>query len=196
MQSTARVTSTINLPLVECELSMIPFDIATQEGLNEEHSAIVRQMLEGISASGTGFFTLHGKKLTTGGTLRRGAPHTDGNYEPHNMTFGTSGGNGWKVGENGPPIDSELHKRQYLSEKGGIILASNFESCLGWLGEYSETPRVGGDCSHIELGNSFMLKSNCAYYGNNHFVHESLPVNADVHRVFARITLPENHCYQ
>ena len=45
-----------------------------------------------------------------------------------------------------------------------------------------------------EIG-SFKLKPNKIYYGNKHFIDESLPVSDDVHRVFARITMPEAHQY-
>jgi hypothetical protein len=55
---------------------------------------------------------------------------------------------------------------------------------------------VGGDCRHIALDAPFTLTENTVYYGNNHFIHESLPIAIDAHRVFARITLPENHQYQ
>lgn len=108
------------------------------------------------------------------------------------MTFG---GGGWKVGENGPSINTNLHERQYNSELGGIILASNYSSCVGWDGYYDGMPLRGGDCSHLNVKNHFTLKENTVYYGNNHFIHESLPVNDNVHRVFARITMPETHKY-
>jgi len=197
MISTAIITGSIDLPLVNAEISMIPFNLDTLNGLTDEFKSIVKKMIVGIKHSGgTAFFTIHGKKLKKGGTLRRGSPHTDGNYEPINMSFGSGGGNGWKVGENGPSIDSDLHDRQYNSERGGIIIVSNFSACLGWNGEYEGMPKVGGDCRHIELDDPFMLKANEVYYGNNHFIHESLPMSKDVHRVFARITMPENHVYQ
>lgn len=181
--------------MIDNKISMVPFDVASLAGIPEHLKATATQMLRGVSARGTAYFTIHGRKLKKGETLRRGGPHTDGNYEPHHMDFGKGGGNGWKVGEDGPSIDSDLHARQYNAENGGLILASNYEACLGWLGEYDETPRIGGDCSHIELGDSFTLQRNSVYYGNNHFIHESLPMSENVHRVFARITLPEHHTY-
>ena len=143
--------------------------------------------------SGTAYLTVHGKWLKSGGTLRRGLPHIDGNYEPHLMSFG---GGGWKVGENGPAINTNMHKRQYLSDKGGIIICTNFASAVGWSGEYKGLPNVGGDCSHISLDEPELLREGNIYYGNNHFIHESLPVDRDIHRVFARVTLPENHIYE
>ncbi len=172
------------------ESSMIPFNVQTLEGLPEVFIETAKAMLKGISSTGTAYFTAHGKTLKSGGTLRRGGPHTDGNYEPDTMTFG---GGGWKIGENGPAINSQEHKRQYLSEKGGIILLTNFQSAVGYCGEFDDIPHVGGNCSHIDLPESFPLKAFNVYYGNNHFIHESLPVNADVHRVMYRITMPESH---
>ena len=193
MQSTFRETNTINLPFVNEELSMLPFDLVTLVGLPSELKSTVRAMLKGVKAKGTAFFTIHGKTLKTGDTLRRPAPHTDGNYEPVTMGFG--GGGGWKIGENGSPVNTEEHTRQYANECGGIILATNYPSCLGWSGEYDGLPNVGGDCRHIELDEPHLLKADTVYYGNNHFIHESLPVGRDVHRVFARITLPQTHEY-
>lgn len=193
MKSFAKVTNEIELPKIEGEYAMIPFDIKTFEGLSGVCLQIAKKMMQGVDVKGgTAFLTLHGKKLKKGETLRRGGPHTDGNYEPHLMTFG---GGGWKVGQDGPGINTALHDRQYNNPRGGIILASNYSSCLGWIGEYEGLPRTGGDCSHIQLDAPFELEANKVYYGNNHFIHESVEVKDDVHRVFARITLPENHEY-
>jgi hypothetical protein len=186
--------SAISLPVFTGEKSMIPFNLKTLAGLPLEFVSVVKQMLIGVkNEGGEAFFTIHGKQLKATDTLRRGAPHTDGNYEPYNMSFGSGGGNGWKVGENGPGVNTSLHAEQYLSQKGGIILASNFESCLGWVGDFDGVQGVGGDCRHIKLNEPFMLKKDTVYYGNNHFIHESLPVSEDVHRVFARITMPIDH---
>lgn len=192
MQSTFKATNIIELPFVNSEISMLPFDLVTLSGLPSEFHKTVLTMLNGVKAVGTAFFTIHGKTLKAGKTLRRPAPHTDGNYEPVTMGFG---GGGWKVGENGSPVNTDEHNRQYVSETGGIILATNYASCLGWNGEYSGLPSVGGDCRHIELDEPHLLKADTVYYGNNHFIHESLSVGKDVHRVFARITLPETHKY-
>lgn len=172
---------------------MLPFNLQNLEGLPAEWVGTARAMLRGIRrAGGQAFFTIHGRRLRRGQTLRRGGPHTDGSYDP---TVFNWGGGGWKVGENGPATDSEEHRRLYNSETGGIILASNFEACLGWNGEYAGLPGVGGNCSHIALDEPFILQRNTVYYGNNHFIHESLPMSQDVHRVFARITLPIDHSF-
>ncbi len=189
-------TNEINLPFVNEEISMIPFDLETLKGIPTEFLSVASAMLKDVKAKGVAYFTIHGKSLKAGGTLRRPAPHTDGNYEPVTMSFGGQGNGGWKIGENGPSINTEAHKRQYLADGGGIIIATNYPSCLGWAGEYDGLPSVGGDCRHIKLDQPELLQANKVYYGNNHFIHESVPVGRDVHRVFARITLPESHVYE
>lgn len=192
MKSMVCNTGDIDLPKITGHLSMVHFNLLTLEGLDNISKNIVSVMLKGIDITkGKAYFTLHGRQLNKGETLRRGGAHTDGSFD-----HSGGGGNGWKIGENGPPVGSENHSRLYASERGGIILASNFESCLGWEGDFEGLPSVGGDCSHIDLTDGFMLDKNKIYYGNNHFIHESLPMSDDVHRVFARITLPEDHIYK
>lgn len=197
MISQSKVLGGIELPLITGHHAMIPFDSQTLEGIPTEFVCLVKQMLSGISnLAGTAFFTIHGRILKKGETLRRPGPHTDGNYEPYHASWGRGGGNGWKVGENGPAVGTELHARQYVSPYGGIVMASNYEACVGWNGEYDGVPSVGGDCSNIQLDEPFLLNRNTIYYGNNHFIHESLPMADDIHRVLARITLPQTHQFQ
>lgn len=183
----------IELPLYIGEVRMVKFCLNTLNGLPLEFHNLARDMLKNIPVEGNGYFTIHGKKLKKGETLRRPGPHTDGNYEP--CAWGDSGG-GWKIGENGPAIDTDYHRDSYLNVNGGIILASNYEACNGWIGEFEGKINVGGDCSKFDLDKGKIdLKRNTVYYGNNHFIHESLPMKDDVHRVLARITLPMTHVY-
>ena len=191
MKSMARITGDITLPSIDGELSMIPFDCQTFSGLNDEMKEIAKQMMRGIHAVGTAYFTIHGKILKKSETLRRPGAHTDGNYEPSTMSWG-----GWKIGQDGPAINTDAHKRLYLSENGGMILATNFVSSVAFIGEIDGIPHVGGDCTHLDLPEPTPILAGKVWYGNNHFVHESLPVSEDVHRVIARITLPSDHVYQ
>ncbi len=193
MLSLVRHTNNIELPMFNGHISMVPFNLATLEGLTEELKVLATKMLSGITHNGgTAFFTMHGRQLVKGETLRRPGAHTDGSYDKELLSWG---GGGWKVGENGPQENSSLHNRLYNSTRGGIILCSNYEACLGYVGEVNGLPSVGGDCSKLDLPDPFLLERNKVYYGNNHFIHESLPMAEDVHRVFARITLPEDHVY-
>jgi len=196
MHSKVLTTNSITLPNIIGKYPMIPFDLNTLEGLTDDIKVIASELLRGIKHSGgIAYMTVHGKVLKANETLRRDGKHTDGNFEPHPSAWDGGGGNGWKVGEDDPVLDSELHQRAYLNECGGIIMASNYESSKGYVGEYEGTPANGGDCTHINTDDGFMLKANTVYYGNNHFIHESLAVTEDVHRVLVRITMPENHVY-
>lgn len=192
--SIAREVGTINLPPMIGEHSLIPFDLATLEGLPKEYIDIVSKMITSIKNKvGTAFFTIHGAILKAGQTHRRPGKHTDGSYDK--AVFDWSSG-GWKVNQDGPDISSDDHARLYTSNKGGIILASNHTACIGYLGEYEDNIGKGGNCEHINLSESFKLKPNTIYYGNNHFIHESIPMDQDVHRVLARITLPSTHEFE
>ena len=126
-------------------------------------------------------------------TIRRGAPHVDSNYMKIIGWDTGGGGNGWKVGEGGVSLTSDLHDLSYRNTNGGMLIVSNYSSCMGWNGNYEGEPREGGDCANIDLGDGFMLKSNKIYYGNSQFIHESLPVYKDVFRVMFRITLPVDY---
>jgi len=96
MKSMVTNTGNIGLPLITGEYSMIEFNLETFAGLTNQFKHIAQQMTKGITHNGgKAYFTIHGKKLKKGETLRRGGAHIDGNYEPHLMTFG---GGGWKVG--------------------------------------------------------------------------------------------------
>lgn len=193
MRSLVVNTGEINLPMIEGEYPMIQFDLSTFKGLPKRFLDIAKNMMQGIRHDGgKAYFTIHGKKLKKGETLRRGGAHIDGNYEPHVMSFGDGG---WKMGEEGREPGHPIHERQFTQKTGGIVLASNYQACNGWVGEYRGVPQKGGDCTHFDLGEPFALLPNHVYYGNNHFIHESLPMKDDVHRVFARITMPENHNY-
>lgn len=187
--------NTIELPNYTGHISMQPFNLSTLEGLQEEFKPIVKTMLQTLDLTGTAYFTIHGKTLNKGETHRRPGPHTDGNYEP--CAWSRGGGNGWKIGENGPAIDTKFHHDSYIVETGGIILASNFKACKGWNGTYEGTIQQGGDCSQFDLSKGeFDLEPNTIYYGNNHFIHESLPMSNDIHRVLVRITLPQTHTFK
>jgi len=186
----------IDIPNYDGHVSMIPFDLETLVGLPDEFSGIVKEMLSGIKAKGEAYFTIHGETLKKSQTLRRPGPHTDGSYDLSVMSWGNGGGGGWKVNDC-TKISKKDHDRLYNSETGGIILASNYSSCIGWEGEFDNLPGHGGDCSHFGLDytKAVVLQPNTVYYGNNHFIHESLPVADDIHRVLCRITLPEDHNY-
>lgn len=186
--------NTVEIPFFKGEISMIPFDLSDLTTLPIEFRETVREMIKNLPEKvGESFLTVHGKFVKKTKTLRRGAPHIDGNYLKEICSWGNGGGNGWKVGENGATLNSKQHRDSYLNENGGMIIASNYSACKGWNGVYEGFPMEGGDCSHLNLKDGFMLKPNVVYYGNSQFIHESLPVDKDVFRVLFRITLPITH---
>lgn len=194
MKSMVMRLNAIQLPQILGEWSMIPFDLETFDGLPDQFKQIAKDLLKHIpGVKGIAHFTFHCQQLRAGESHRRGGPHVDGNYDREILDWN---GNGWKVGENGPRVDSQEHKRLYVTSNGGIVMASNHSACNGWVGEFPGIPGVGGDCSHLDLGEpNCRLDPNVVYYGNNHFIHESCLMNADVTRALARITLPAHHEY-
>jgi len=197
INSRIQTVGTISLPAINTEHAMLPFDLATLEGVALEHLEIVKQMISSLKVRvGTAFFTLHGKMLKKSETLRRPIPHTDGNYTafvrgvPYNKSHTGGNGHSHRVGHGGG------RHTGYTNEKGGIIIASTFAACKAYEGVFDGEPAEGGDCSHIKLNDGFMLGAGKMYYGNNRMIHESLPMTQDVHRTFARISLPETHEYE
>jgi hypothetical protein len=71
-----------------------------------------------------------------------------------------------------------------------MLIASSHKGCKGWNGTFDGNPGIGGDCSHIDLNGGFILKPNMIYYGNSQWIHESLPLEEEIHRNLIRITLP------
>lgn len=202
-------TVDIELPLVDDpkdynlhlqKFNTINLTIGTIDDLNYiklPFSSIVRQMLTGIDLLGnTAYLTVHGKHLKKGELLRRGGKHIDGNFDPDIFNWTCHGVDFDKwLRKEAPPIGSKYHEILYNSNRGGVLLLSNYASCLGWNGEFEGNVGLAGDCSYIKTNEPFVLQSNKVYYGNSTFIHESIPVREDVYRILFRITLPRNHIY-
>ena len=167
---------------------------------------------------GTAFLTIDARTIPCGETHRRGGVHIDGNYLGDTVSMGwgkeTKGWGGWKEKPHGKrgwdnpsstpdwkidgvskKLDIDDHMRSYQSHTGGMLIASDYPACKGWIGCFLGIPQQGGDCSHIDLssGHEFKLHPNVVYYGNSQFVHESIPVDKEIHRTLVRITLPEDY---
>jgi len=185
------------------ELIMLPINL---EGGNKlpyefrEYASLVIKMIKlSPIKKGIAYLTIHAKKVEAESTHRRGGPHSDGNYFPVATTSGW--GNtayqsaGWKVGENGPPVTTDYHKKSYCSNLGGMLIISTHSLCKGWLGKINGNVGVGGDASKLtdKLNKlkSFILKPNTLYLSNSQFIHESLPSSRNINRVLVRITLPD-----
>ena len=194
--SISRELYEVSIPEFSGQIKMLPFNLESLHEIPAAFKELVSKMIEALPIKkGTAFLTLDGKLVQKGDSQRRGGVHIDGNYLPSGWGGEGSGGQGgWKVGEGGRILSSKEHKLSYESPTGGMLIASTYPACKGWNGEFEGTAYVGGDCTRIQnLGEGFTLKPNVVYYGNSQFLHESLPVDKDIHRVMARITLPDNY---
>jgi len=207
----------IEIPHFDGEISMLPFDLCDTSTLPDNFHNTVNDMVNNLPILyGEAFFTIHGKFVSKDRTMRRGAPHIDGNYINgpsikgyKRQLSGWSNPNpnpGWSTPNPNPGWENSNpnhnpgwsshqplvngHKISYESATGGMLISSNYSACKGWNGVFDGIPNIGGDCSHIKLDDGFMLEANEVYYGNSQFIHESLPSDKDIHRVMIRITLP------
>jgi len=191
----------INLNDIDEKLSMIPFNTITLAGVPKRLLNVVKEMFKSVKdriEEGEAYLTVHTKDIKPMETHRRGGPHIDGNYIKEICNWGSGGGNGWKVGENGRKLSTEHHKLSYETQTGGMLIASSHPACLGWNGIFDEKAKEGGDCSHIQnlnLKGQFLMKPNKVYYGTSQFIHESIPVEKEVKRTLIRITLPLTQKY-
>lgn len=176
----------VQIPNHKGEIAMLPFDLSTLENIPSKFKSLVEKMIEFLPIKeGIAYLTIDGEHIESGSTQRRGGAHTDGNY----LSKGWSTG-GWKVGDNGTQLTEEEHILSYESKTGGMLICSDYPACRGWNGVFEGNPNTGGDCSHIDLDEGFLLKPNTVYYGNSQWIHESLPLQESVHRNLVRITLP------
>lgn len=189
-----KLDNSVMVPQLDGKISMMPFKLNDLEAVPLRYIHLVKQMIKKLPyLEGKAYLTIHGKKLVKYETHRRPGPHIDGNFLENVSDWG---GNGWKVGDDGLSLSPEDHKRSYEAHTGGMLLISNYPTCIGWNGIYLGDPGIGGDCSHIkELSNkeNFLLDADTIYYGTSQFIHKSVPVNVNVHRTFVRITLPETY---
>lgn len=184
----------IELPMFRGEVSMLPFDLETLKEVPRKFVDVIEGMLKGVTnRTGRAYFTMHGAYVEKGSTLRRPGKHIDGVYKDC-FTWG----GGWKVSNAFRTLSKEDHDYSYNNDKGGIILCSNVSLCKAYVGEFEGEPKEGGDCSHMDTGEGFMLEDNTVYLGNSRMIHESVSNDKEVgfHRVFARITMPENWEYR
>lgn len=174
------------------KLQTIPFMLDTLSGVPHGLTEVVERMIRVLPyrSDRRAFLTVDGRIIKAGQTHRRPGPHIDGNYIPGVTDWG---GGGWKVGDDGRTLTPEAHAASYDKLTGGVIMLADQLGCRGWVGNFPGKAGIGGDCSHIELGTGFLLEPNSIYYGNNQFIHESIPVKKDMHRTLIRINLDQDY---
>jgi len=192
IESISRELYVVDVPKFIGEIQTLEFDLNTLKGVPKKFKNVVRQMIKILPIkTGNAFLTVDGKLVKKGVSHRRGGAHIDGNFIPNVTTWG--GGGGWKVGGDGRTLTPEVHKLSYESKTRGMLIVSDYPACKGWNGKFDGKPNIGGDCSHIELNDGFLLKPNKVYYGNSQWIHESMPLDVDVHRTLVRINLPMDY---
>jgi len=126
-------------------------------------------MLNGIITNEKLYLMIDQGKVIGGQTHRRAGPHIDGNWV-------------------------EDHKISTSMYDESLILASNIEGCLGYVGKYEDKVAADGDCSNCDLSKleKIRLLANIAYCGNVTFVHESIPIEYNCKRTLVRINVPHH----
>ena len=184
LRSSAAPLCPVVLPFMGRQKYMHGFDVANPtmpEGF-EDYLAVVESLLSSAGiTSGEAFMTVDEKALKAGETQRKPGPHVDGKFNRAALKWG--GGGGWNHSCNILPV-----------ARTPVIVASSFQACRAWLGDFDATPNEHGGLEHIQdqLGSGVMLDANMGYYLSPDCIHESLPMPHDVERTFLRIALPAN----
>jgi hypothetical protein len=144
----------------------------------ERFSSTIGKMFEASPCKdGVGYLTIDERFVKAGETHRRPGLHVDG------MGSWGSGG-GWG--------------------KQGMLMTSNFSSCVAWQQEFYGEPIKGtdsgdpneGDCEHLreqcEYGYKVFLKSFSLYWCGPMCVHEVIPCEQDYFRTFVRLSMPSD----
>lgn len=192
INSKSKVGNLVKIPFFYGHVKMLPFNPKTVLEVPKRFRNTIMQMLSNLPyLPEVAYLTIDGKVLLPNKSHRRPGAHIDGNYLSEICGWGSSTG-GWKVDEPGT-LNEEQHQKSYFSNTGGMLITSSKAGCRGFNGVFEGKPGVGGDCSHIQLNEGFILEPNRVYYGNSRFIHESLPSKNLKYRTLIRITLPEDY---
>lgn len=158
-------------------------------GIPEQYQPMINEMLEKANIpDGHRFFvTIDEREVQANEAHRRGGAHIDGNY-----LYSWQGG--WLNGVPGRTLTPEQHKLQYQDNLGGgMLIASNYPGCDGWVGEIDGIAGQGGSCEHLrdqfDKLEMFRLSPSTIYMTNSTFIHQSMPLDKPVKRQLLRLTL-------
>lgn len=107
-------------------------------------------------------------------------------YDSHGNLIRMDGDNdGQKV------IISEDWANATLQIPEALVLASNYTSSRGFVGQWEGVIGDGGACEHIDVSGlkEVVLEKNNVYISNVGFLHESLPVQEDIERTLVRLNV-------
>lgn len=149
----------------------------------------VDAMLKGVETDNPIFIMIDQMRVKPENTHRRPGAHIDGYWNEELRAHQGTGGHiltakGWDTG--GGWSTSNM-----LTDPEAIILASNYSSCVGYVGEWEGPVGEGGDLTHLSMDNmeKIELQSNKVYVGNVGFIHESIPVKEEVERTLVRLNV-------
>ena len=94
------------------------------------------------------------------------------------------------------PYDIVVPLGTYVSgELGGTLVASSYEGCQAWPGDYVGEVGSGGDWSEMmaQLGEPVPISANRLWFMTSNCPHETMPIPAGARRTFIRVTLPHNY---
>lgn len=154
-------------------------------------SKTVEQMMSGIKDWTVAYLMIDQGAVRVGNTHRRGGAHIDGNWIPAMNQHGGIGGHGPRPSHKARNSSDGLWRSENFSDEA-LVLASDVSACVAYVGSVNGHPKVGGDCSHLDLSRmeKVRLSAGKAYSGNVTMVHESLPIDFDCNRTLVRINVP------
>lgn len=163
----------------------------------------VDAMLKGVETTGPVYLMIDQAIVKAGHLHRRGGAHIDGYwYEP----VASVGGHGahapyWRATPSSPPRHAPTPRHSSGAGSWGsskfeapeaIILASNYEGCQAYVGNFYGQIGEGGDCSNIDLSGleTVVMKPGIAYAGNVTMIHETIPAARTCRRTVVRLNVP------
>lgn len=193
MLSTTTMTGDVSFPSFEAERVYMQkfFKKTGLPAYLKRWQKTVDAMLRFVNTDNPIYIMIDQKKVKPQEAHRRPGAHIDGYWCEEVRAHRGSGGHIMTASkwDNG----SGWSTSNALSSPEAIILASNYSSCVGYVGEWEGQVGEGGDLSHLNLDNmkKIELQSNKVYVGNVGFIHESIPVKEEVERTLVRLSVKD-----
>lgn len=179
----------------------------------------VDAMLADVDTDGPIYLMVDQGVIRGGNTHRREGVHIDGYWNPGIAGHGHNGisahgagrpsqGHGGQRREHGyvpppPPGHGGRGGGSHLAGVGGwanatyeehegILLASDVQAAMGYMGDFHGSPVDGGNCAHIDTTGlvAVPFEAGKVYAGNVTMLHESLPVAKTCNRTVVRLNIP------
>jgi hypothetical protein len=179
--SEARAIGPVDFPEFTGErIYMVPF---TQRGglphALSRWQRTVDQMLDGIRTDREIFLMVDQGIVEAGRAHRRPGVHIEGNW------YADQGRHGGHRGRRGVDDWSTF-------DPEAVILASDVQGCMAYLGCFEGESKARGDCAHIDISGArrLAMAPYTAYAGSVTTLHESLPIPMATRRTLVRLNAP------